>query len=313
MKKFTAATLIVLILSGASFYLWFKTLSGVAVRVGVAQGASARHIARTLKENDLILSEKLFLAFVRLTGSAADLKPGEYEFSQKDFSLDIIKALKEGPRNFVRVTVPEGSHIRQTAEILERSGIISSAAEFVEIAEAEGLEGYLMPETYVVSPNVGARAMIRTMRAEFDRKVTPEMFERAAEIGMSMEDVVILASIVEREAVVDFERPKVARVFLNRLARGQRLESCATIQYALGENRPRILYRDLEIDSPYNTYRHAGLPPGPIASPGIASVRAVLWPAEVDYLYFVARGDGTHLFGKTFDEHRRNIARVRDR
>jgi len=313
MKKLLIFVIVVLIAAAGVFEVYKRGLSGETVLITVNQGDSAHRIARTLKDNDMILSEKLFLAWVKHTGSAGDLKPGVYEFNQKMFTPEIVARLKEGPKNFIRFTVPEGLDIRRTAELLERIEIISSSEEFIQLAESQNLEGYLMPETYVVAEGLGAAGIIRVMRAEFDRKVTPEMHERAAEIGMSMAEVVTLASIVEREAVVDNERPKVASVFLNRLRRGIKLESCATIQYALGEQRARILYRDLEIDSPYNTYRHAGLPPGPIASPGIASIRAVLWPDETDYLFFVSRGDGTHLFGRTFQDHRRNIAQVRGR
>ncbi|MCL2389398.1 MAG: endolytic transglycosylase MltG [Elusimicrobia bacterium] len=313
MKKAFLVLLIILILAAGFVAVWYTRLSGDTVPIHVAHGASARAVARTLKENNIIISERLFLALVRLKGAGGHIMPGNYYFSPQMLPLEIIRTLQAGPRNFMRVTVPEGLHMRYTAEILERSGAINSAAEFIEIAQAERLEGFLMPETYVLAPGTTARNMIRIMVAEFDRKVTPEMHARAEEIGMTMHEVVTLASIVEREAVVNRERPKVASVFLNRLAIGQRLESCATVQFALGETRPRLFYRDLRINSPYNTYLHAGLPPGPIASPGLASIKAVLWPADTNYFFFVSRGDGTHLFGRTFADHRRNIAQVRGR
>jgi UPF0755 protein len=305
-KKIIAVLISAVFLFAIVFAGWYSLLDTGAVMVTINDGDNARAVARTLKGRKIISSEILFLAWVKLTKSASSLKPGVYKFTQKHLTPEIVKILREGAKDFIKVTIPEGADIKKIAEILFDKGVIANKEEFINLAETQKMEGYLMPETYIVSPRMSAQSMIKVMHDEFINKITPEMYERAEVIGMSMQSVIILASIVEREAVADAERPVIAAVFLNRLAKGQKLESCATVQYALGEQKARLLYKDLEIDSPYNTYKHKGLPPAPICNPGLACIKAVLWPAKTDSLFFVSRGDGTHEFSETLAQHNKN-------
>jgi len=218
---------------------------------------------------------------------------------------------------FHRVTIPEGYTVTQIEEILAEKGIVDRT-RFREALKSEDfslpylspaprdprhLEGFLFPATYEFPAGLAEKEIIGLMLQRFDAVLTPELQRRSQAMGLSVREVVTLASLVEREARLDEERPIIAAVFLNRLRRGMRLESCATIQYILGKQKEKLTYRDLQIPSPYNTYLHDGLPPGPIANPGLASIKAVLYPAEVDYLYFVARGDGSHYFSRTLGEH----------
>jgi UPF0755 protein len=165
------------------------------------------------------------------------------------------------------------------------------------------LEGYLFPDTYRISYGQTEAEIIRQMVGRFSEVVLPAVEGMVGRWGLGLHEIITLASIVEREVMVDWERPLVASVFLNRLRINMPLQADPTVRYVMREDRSRVLYRDLEIDSPYNTYQNSGLPPGPIASPGLASIMAVLEPADTDYYYFVARGDGTHQFSRTFAEH----------
>lgn len=165
------------------------------------------------------------------------------------------------------------------------------------------LEGYLFPDTYYFTYGQSEEEIIRQMVSRFVDVVYPAVEGKIGRWGLGLHEIVTLASIVEREVMADSERPLVASVYLNRLKINMPLQADPTVRYVMTEDRSRVLYRDLEIDSPYNTYRNNGLPPGPIASPGLASIMAVLEPAETDYLFFVAKGDGTHQFSRTFSEH----------
>jgi UPF0755 protein len=212
-------------------------------------------------------------------------------------------------------TVPEGLHIGQIASLLDSENIVQED-EFIQACRSEdilrefgvpfdSMEGFLFPDTYTVARGVDARAIVTMMARRFF-----EQLESVAPSDYTDEElkrVVIIASLVEREAMIDEERPLVAAVFYNRLANNKRLESCATVQYILGKTKERLLYSDLRTPSPYNTYLHAGLPPGPISNPGLESLRAALYPAEVDYLFFVSKGNGTHHFSNTYKEHLRAI------
>jgi UPF0755 protein len=278
------------------------------VAVSVKSGEGASSVAAVLKEKKLIFSKNFFIAAARLTGASTKLKAGYYEFSRRDGSFKIIKILKDGSQSLIKVTIPEGNSVKQTAEIISQKIPINKD---VFTAAAREYEGYLMPETYFVAPTLNEENFIRIMREEFNKKVTPEMYERAAEIGFSMKDVIILASIVEKEAVKPEERAVIAAVFYNRLKKRIRLESCATVLYAMGVNKARLTVEDTEFDSPYNTYRHSGLPPSPICSPGIESIKAALYPANTGSLFFVSRGNGSHFFAENLEEHIKNRQEVK--
>ena len=271
----------------------------------VKGGESASSVALRLKRENLICSKTLFLAYAKFTGSANKIKAGYYEFSRKDGMFKILDWLKSGSQSLTKFTIPEGSNVRQTAEIIASKGMISKD-KFIEIAAEKKMEGYLMPETYFLDPMMAEESIIYAMKKEFDKKVTPEMYERAEELNMTMDQIITLASIVEKEAVKPEERATISAVFHNRINKKIRLQSCATVLYAMGVNKARLTVEDTFFDSPYNTYRHAGLPPGPICSPGIESIKAALYPANSSSLFFVSRGDGSHLFAESLDEHVKN-------
>ena len=252
----------------------------------------------------------------------------------------IIDRISLGRVMTIKITVPEGMTAKQVAKLIGDRGLASEddmialidkppeqvRADFPFIHEGASLEGYLFPDTYEFASGVGAMKVIPTMLRRFENAAQVALDAAAAtetqtaaepkaaggELpnGLTQREALILASIVEREARIESERPIIARVFLNRLERSMPLQSCATVQYILPATKERLLNDDLEIESPYNTYLVAGLPPGPICSPGLASIRAVLEPEPGHYLYFVASNDGSHVFSRTYNEHLQAKARI---
>jgi UPF0755 protein len=300
------------------------------VSVEVAAGESAGDISRRLEETGAIESARLFRILVALMGVENEMVAGRYEFDRGMPALQVIGRLRLGITMPLTVTVPEGLRSEEVALVMERGGIVkaedfrralaSEAYDFAFLAErppGAGLEGYLFPATYGFSRGVTAEEVVRRMLAAFDAQVTPALRQAIQASGLTLHEAVTLASIVEREAVRPEERPLIAGVFLNRLRLGMPLGADPTIQYALA-NDPASVERfgfwkqgltteDLQVDSPYNTYVNGGLPPGPIANPGLASLEAVAHPAQTSYLYFVARQDGSHVFAETLEEHLRNV------
>lgn len=300
------------------------------VRVVIAKGASAAEIASILGEKNLIRSPFVFRLTCRVGGSSVRLKPGVYEFSKSMSLPTIIAKLVQGETLEQWVTVPEGYTIRQIADLLEAKQLADADA-FVRLAITRGyefskyafvygnnLEGYLFPDTYLIARGTDMHGIIEKMLDAFEVKVALPLGTEIESVASKrfglgskaftegMNKILILASLVEREAKTPKDRPLVAAVLWNRLAKNMRLEVDATVSYIPGEskhNKNKLYYSDLEIDSPYNTYKYAGLPPAPICNPGLASIKAVLYPADVDYLYYVARPDGSHVFSRTFEEH----------
>ncbi len=287
------------------------------VTVTIAEGSYASNIAKTLADAGVVRSGFLFRYKLKQENAAASLRPGTYSFTGKVSMQDVIDSLQEGVwEDSVRVTIPEGKTMEQTAEIFAKAGLCTEE-EFLDAClndqfdydylpkrgTPERLEGFLSPNTYDVATNWSAHRMVEMLLDQFDRVYTDEWHAREKELGMSTYEIVTLASIVEREAKVQADRPVIAGVFYNRLEIGMLLQSCATVQYALGEQKEVLLYSDLEIESPYNTYKYEGLPPGPIASPGEAALEATLYPEDTDYLYFFAKPDGSHYFSTTYSEH----------
>ncbi|MFQ6058369.1 MAG: endolytic transglycosylase MltG [Anaerolineae bacterium] len=293
----------------------------------VRPGETAADIALRLQRQGLIRDAELFRLVIRARGMDTRLEAGDYQLRANMTMDEIITALQRGLPPTTTVTVPEGWRAEEIAALLSGEGLVDGA-EFMRLVQNGGfdydflrdrppdhlsLEGYLFPDTYQIPANFSTAQVVDLMLRTFDQRFTPEMRQQAAERGLTIHEVVTLASIVEREAVVASERPTIASVFLNRLAAGMKLDADPTVQYALGYQegestwwkRP-LLLEDLEIESPYNTYKNAGLPPGPICSPGLASLQAVLTPAETDYYYFVAVGDGSHAFARTLEEHLEN-------
>ena len=285
-------------------------------RVEVAPGTPVRALAARLEEARVIRSARLFEIWVRLSGSTGSIQAGTYDFPAGASLPGVIEMLVGGRTLLASVTIPEGLRLEQQAGVAARqlgidSGAFVAAATDSLFADSLGvdaptLEGYLFPETYLVDPETDARELVRLMVGQFQRTFGEEWRRRAEDLGRSVHEIVTLASIVEEEARVTEERPVIAGVYWNRLRVGMKLEADPTVQYALGAHRQRVLYRDLETDSPYNTYLYPGLPPGPIASPGRASLEATLYPDSVPWLFFFATGEGgRHTFSETFAEHNR--------
>ncbi len=277
----------------------------------IQQGRSVTSVAEELKDAGLIRSKFLFITLVRLRRGTGSIKSGEYSIEKGSKTSDIIDKLVRGEVVTLKFTVPEGLYIRQIADLLQENGVVS-ADKFIEACSSRDLlekygipfdsaEGFLFPDTYVVAKGLDAHRIVEIMIQRFFEELDRLHFNRYS--SEKLKRVVIIASLVEREAKADNERPLIAAVFYNRLKKNKRLESCATVQYILGKSKERLLFSDLKIESPYNTYLHTGLPPGPIANPGIKSIQAAISPADVDYLFFVSKKDGTHYFSSTYREH----------
>jgi UPF0755 protein len=279
----------------------------------VPRGASLSAIARELETAGLIRSARAFAWLARLRGQAERLHAGEYELSASSSSGEILERIATGRIKTWEVVLPEGLRVEEVAERLTAAGLADAEA-FVAFArdpasaealrvEGPTLEGYLFPETYRLPRGLLTREVAASLVGQF-LGVWSEIGPLAAERGLSMRDVVTLASIVEKETGAAGERPVIAGVFLNRLERGMRLESDPTVIYGIADFDGNLRRVDLEdASNAYNTYQIEGLPPGPIANPGAASLRAVVEPASTNYLYFVSRNDGTHVFSRTYREH----------
>ncbi|HHW17624.1 MAG TPA: endolytic transglycosylase MltG [Firmicutes bacterium] len=312
----------------AAFAYWASCplpKNGGPVLVNVESGASTRQVGEILFEKKVIRSPFLFRVMARVLGADDKLQAGEYLFEPGIFVWDTIFSLVRGKTVYYSLTVREGLAVEEVATLIEERGFgskerflalardASLVSEFVSPEELKDtrypLEGYLFPDTYYIRKGMSEKEIIALMLRRFSQVFTKEMREKARSMKLSLHQVATLASLVEKEAVVDDERPIIAAVFLNRLRSGMKLDADPTVLYATGKLRGTPLYKDLQVDSPYNTYKYPGLPPGPISNFGKASLEAVLNPANVDYLYFVSRNDGTHAFSRTLSEHNKNVAR----
>jgi UPF0755 protein len=290
--------------------------------VTVSRGQTFREIVDSLEAQQVIRSRAMFEFVARAFGGTDRLQVGRYAFQQGVSNASIYLTLRDGVENMlIPVVVPEGTVTRTQARIYRRVIGIDSTA-FMRLAfdpafarslgiDAPSLEGYLLPDTYHFYWQQDERDILRTMASAFLEFYGDSLVSRTKQIGWTMHKVVALASIVEGEAVLDGERPVIAGVYLNRLRIGMRLEADPTIQYVIPGGPRRLLYSDLRFESPYNTYRHYGLPPGPVNNPGGASIVAVLNPARHNYIFFVANGKGGHWFSSTYAEHLRNVKRYR--
>jgi UPF0755 protein len=294
-------------------------------RITIPPGASVQVIADSLAAHGVISSRRWFRLLARIGGYDRRLQSGPYELVRGQGSRSALRALTGGHAVLARITVPEGLTLRVIAEAAEQSlGIprnefLAAASDTALLREFEipgtTFEGYLKPETYFFAAGVGAdivlRALAAAARAEWDTVFAP----RAAAQELDRQTTLTLASLVEGEARVDQDRPLVAAVYRNRLRLGMPLQADPTVQYAIelatGERKPRLYEKDYGFESPYNTYLRTGLPPGPVGSPGSKSIEAVLAPAPVPYLYFVAGPGGAHVFSRTYAEHLRAIRRLR--
>ena len=276
-------------------------------------------IARTLKEAHVIRSRFAFLAAAVARGTQRHLLAGEYEFASGLNLLEVIHRLEQGKGFVHQVTIPEGFAARQIAETLQEKGLVDQK-RFMGLlrdrqllaryrVDGESLEGYLFPDTYRLVKGLSEEAIIGRMVQRFAEVFGPAERARAMELKMSVAEVVTIASLIEREAKADEERPLISAVFYNRLRLGMPMQSDPTVLYSLSRFSGKLTKADLHASSPYNTYLHRGLPPGPIASPGRASVMAALYPSSSRYLYFVAKNDGSHAFPNTLREHHAMVRR----
>ena len=289
--------------------------------VQVNRGAGLRQIAVQLHEAGVIRHPLPFVLFAKVQGMAPRLQAGEYVLSASMSPAEILDALYLGKVRHHVFTVPEGATLRDIAVLVESAGL-GSGESVIELGSDPAfiaslglsvptLEGYLFPDTYFLTRDMEVADLLAVMVETLDRSYPPDIAGKAEELGFSKHDVMTLASLIEKEAQLDAERELISAVFHNRLRRGMRLQCDSTVIYALGDDFDGNLRKvDLKIDSPYNTYRYGGLPPGPIASPGSRSIAAAVSPADVTYLYFVAtRQDGAHHFSKTLKEHNRAVRR----
>lgn len=298
-------------------YLGSAAGDGTPVTVKIPPQSSTSQIASQLERQQLIHSAGYFKLYTKFTGADRSLKPGRYNFKGTESLSEIVGLLQEGSPDIISFTIPEGYTLEQITNLLDSKGIATREELLVALEDPNlkfpylkelpdgpnRLEGFLFPDTYRVEAGASAVEIVQMMLDRFTQVYTPEYISRSKELGMTTRETVTLASIIEREAKKKKDRPLVSAVFHNRLDKGMLLQSCATIQYALGETKPVLYNTDLQIESPYNTYLNLGLPPGPIAAPGEASIKAALYPADASYLYFVAKPDGSHVFSNTLKEH----------
>jgi UPF0755 protein len=325
-RAWAAAGLAVGVVAGWLFAREWLGTAGAAddpVRAVIPRGASVRTAARALDNAGVVGSATLFRWYVSLRGASTALKPGTYALRPGAPYAEVLEALVAGRALLATVAIPEGFDLRDITPLLVRAlrvpadsvraAVTDSAWRARLDVPAETLEGYLFPATYTFPEGTSAREAVAAMLERFEAAWRPEWERALTDRGVSRHEVVTMASIVEKEARKAEERPVIAAVYWNRLRQGMRLQADPTVQYALPRHVGRVLYRDLAVDSRYNTYRHDGLPPGPIASPGEAALAAALAPAAVPYLFFVARNDGGHEFRTTFREHRAAIEQLRGR
>jgi UPF0755 protein len=290
-------------------------------RVVIPPGSSFRVAADSLQRAGVVRSARLFRIYASLGGHDRHIRAGTYLMSRGMSWGEVVKALTQGTGLIHTVTIPEGYAIADIVQLLARS--LGVQPESVEVAARDSvmrrrldvptptLEGYLFPDTYSFPDGTTGRAAVETMVRRFEQIWQPQWNDRLRALAMTRHQVITLGSIVETEARLAPERPVIAAVYLNRLRAGMRLQADPTVQYALGKHVGRLMYKDLLIESPYNTYKYKGLPPGPIASPGRASIVAALNPAAVPYRYFVAHLDGHHEFHVDFASHSLAVAAVR--
>jgi len=287
----------------------------------IEQGWTLRQIAETLNSQGIIRSSSIFQWYVRLASETSSLKAGEYLFEGPQDLSAVLETLRLGQVHHYRVTIPEGLTLDEIAERLAEKGFgdeekflqammgIDLIRDWDPVAD-QNLEGYLFPETYFFPRGVGEKEIVRSMVDSFYGTWTPEYSQRAQKLGLSIREVVTLASLIEKETSLGQERPLVSAVFHNRLRQNLKLACDPTVIYAVKlvkEFDGVINQSDLDLDSPYNTYLYPGLPPGPIANPGLESIEAALYPADVDYLYFVSTNDGSHFFSTNYRDHNRAV------
>ena len=287
-------------------------------QIEIVEGMTGAKIVHLLHQNGIIENEVFFKIALRLSGKSANFKIGVYELNPKMSYLEIIKMLTNfSSEGLIKVTVPEGYRLSQIAELFDEKGLadkdklmqeaFSGVFDYDFLPESyssaeERLEGYLFPDTYLFDENTDEHGIISAMLTEFQNVYNEKLAEPLKTSGKDLRETLIMASIIEKEGK-ESEFTTISSVFYNRLAKNMRLESCATVNYILDKPKDNLSVGDTYIESPYNTYRNGGLPPAPICSPGLAALEAAIFPADTDYLYFVADGSGNNLFSSTYEEH----------
>lgn len=297
----------------------------IPIYIKVRSGMNAKEIGEELKRHGIVNSKYEFWLKAKFNGYESKFIAGSYEFRKGMEVQEVLDKLVRGEATECKFVIPEGFTVLDIAKRLEEEGIIADRGDFLDQAEhyaplkymeesPEALyraEGFLFPATYTMDIDVGTAEILDVMTHTFDQRLTPSMRRRAREMDLSIYELVTLASLVEKEARYEEDRPIIAQVFFKRLKLDMPLQSDATLQYLMDAPKEDVSIEDTKIDSPYNTYQHKGLPPGPVANPGTESMEAVLYPADTDYLYFVADREGHNHYSYTYEEHLRIVEQVR--
>ncbi|MDD5723094.1 MAG: endolytic transglycosylase MltG [Syntrophales bacterium] len=281
--------------------------------VEIPRGIPFAQTADILDEAGLLRHKKRFCLLAAVTGASKRIKAGEYDLRSSMSPMAVLEKLVKGKVKGYQIFIPEGFTLRRIATRLENQGL-ADRETFISLAsdsrflsslgiEGESAEGYLFPDTHTLNKSMGEEGIIRFMVRQFRKVMTPDMLERADELGLTEDELVILASIIEKEGGPKEEKPMISAVFHNRLKKGMRLQSDSTVIYDIEDFDGNLRRTDLEKETPYNTYRIKGLPPGPICNPGLDSIEAALYPAPVDFLYFVSKNNGSHHFSSNLTDH----------
>ena len=322
-KIIIVVSVILLVVLAVGGYQIYREVGNPAQQyvIFVKPNDNAADVEQKLDAAGLDINHRVYALLMRFTNTDKEIQPGKYEIKGGISHYDLISIFKEGRRELNRVTIPEGSTVARIIPLLAEK-LESDSAELAQLVHdqkffesfginAPGFEGYLFPETYSFYPYANPKDVISEMVNMFESVWTPEMKQQLAASGMTLNKVTTLASMIEAEATAGSEYRKISSVFHNRLRKGWKLQCDPTVIYAMG-GLDRPLYRkDLEYESPYNTYLHEGLPPGPICSPGLRALQAALWPDDTDYYFFVATGTGEHVFTKTLSQHNNAVARIK--
>lgn len=321
LKWIILSLIIIFIFSGVIIFYWPEEGSGPSQLITIKPQTSTWRIASLLSRKGIIKNKVSFFLLAKMKGD--NLQAGEYELKPSMKKEEILNKIIKGEVFAWKVTIPEGYTASQIAELLEEMKLCQ-AEKFISqvlnptfkrdtyryIPREGSLEGFLFPDTYYITKGRGEEAIIKMMLSCFEEVVPSDLKERAEKLGLSVQELITLASLIEKEAKDDLERALIGGVLLNRLNIGMRLQCDATVQYALPHRKSRLTYSDLKIESPYNTYLHLGLPPGPIANPGLPSIEEAASPAKTNYFFYVAKPDGTHIFTETYQEHLQAIEEV---
>ncbi len=318
LDRFLTEIIMISVLSSMLFYygivlLWPQLNSENSTKISISKGSTLIDVSNQLFDQRIIKNKKSFILAVKTLGYEKDLPAGKFLIEEATTNYCIIKKIVNSVALSKKMTILEGWSVNDIALELESKFNIKKDSFLKAVKsrrllrnwkiDSNSFEGYLFPDTYLLPEDASPEDVINKMVFEYNNNITHAMRTRMAEINLSENEVLTLASIIEGEAIFDSERPRISGVYHNRLKKRMRLQADPTIQYIIEDSPRRLLNKDLKIESPYNTYLNYGLPPGPINNPGIESIKAALYPEDVDFLFFVARGDGYHTFTRTEKEH----------